>query len=152
MANYEELKKEFLAQRSRFSQCEESDRNAFQDNIEQYLINKTPEEVQMITDIMLKSVNEDIDKTNNLIREVRLRKVLSKVYDAVSWSYIAKTYFGKSRSWLNQCLNSFMIFNWNTIYFNLIIINTGLSSSFTPFISPTQSSAGIKNPKQLSVT
>lgn len=109
MANYEELKKEFLLQRSEFEQCEENDRGVFQGRIEQYLANKTPEEVQMISDIMLECVNEDIDKTDDFIREVRLRKVLSKVYDAVSWSYIAKTYFGKSRSWLNQRLNSFLV-------------------------------------------
>lgn len=52
---------------------------------------------------------EDIDTTNALIREARLRKVIERVYDAVSWSYIAKTYFGKSRSWLNQRLNGFMV-------------------------------------------
>lgn len=46
---------------------------------------------------------------NALIREARLRKVIERVYDAVSWSYIAKTYFGKSRSWLNQRLNGFMV-------------------------------------------
>ena len=109
MADYEELKKEFMLQRSEFEQCEEKkDRDVFQARIEQYLANKTPEEVQMISNIMLECVNEDINKTDDLIREVRLRKVLSKVYDAVSWSYIAKTYFGKSRSWLNR-LNSFLV-------------------------------------------
>ena len=63
----------------------------------------------MLADIMLECVNEDIEKADNLIHEARLRKVLSKVYDAVSWSYIAKDYFGKSRSWLNQRLNSFIV-------------------------------------------
>lgn len=109
MANYEALKKEFLAQREEFNQCEENDKNTFQDYIEQYLASKTPEEAQMIACIMLECVNEDIEKTDDLIREVKLKNTLSKVYDAISWSYIAKTYFGKSRSWLNQRLNSFLV-------------------------------------------
>lgn len=109
MVNYEELKKEFLSQRAEFSRCGENNKDAYQNYIEQYLAGKTPEEVQMLADIMLECVNEDIEKTDDLIHEVRLRRVLSKVYDAVSWSYIAKAYFGKSRSWLNQRLNSFIV-------------------------------------------
>lgn len=109
MANYDELKKEFLSQRLAFNQCEENDKNAFQGHIERYLSGKTPEEAQMLADIMLECVNDDIEKADALINEIRLRKVLSKVYEAISWSYIAKTYFGKSRSWLNQRLNSFLV-------------------------------------------
>ncbi len=102
MNQEQELKKEFLSQRAEFNQNEGIDESAFQERIRQYLATKTPEEAQMLADIMLECVNEDIEKTDNLIHEARLRKVLSKVYDAVSWSYIAKVYFGKSRSWLNR--------------------------------------------------
>lgn len=109
MANYEELKRDFLSQRAEFSQCEEINEGAFQERIRQYLDTKTAEEAQMLADIMLECVNEDIEKTDNMIHEARLRRVLSKVYDAVSWSYIAKAYFGKSRSWLNQRLNCFVV-------------------------------------------
>ncbi len=109
MNQEQELKKEFLSQRAEFNQNEGIDESAFQERIRQYLATKTPEEAQMLADIMLECVNEDIEKTDNLIHEARLRKVLSKVYDAVSWSYIAKVYFGKSRSWLNQRLNSFVV-------------------------------------------
>lgn len=109
MANYEELKKDFLSMREKFNNSEENEKSSFQEYISQYLAHKTPEETQMIADIMLECINEDIEKADALIRETRLRKVLEKVYDAVSWSYIAKTYFGKSRSWLNQRLNNFLV-------------------------------------------
>lgn len=109
MANYEELKKEFLSMREEFNKCEENERNSFQEYIGQYLAHKTTEEAQMIADIMLECVNEEIEKTDYLIREARLRRTLNKVYEAVSWSYIAKKYFGKSRSWLNQRLNNFLV-------------------------------------------
>lgn len=109
MANYEELRNEFLSMREEFSKCKDYDKEAFQKQIDQVLSEKTQEEAQMIADIMLECVNEDIETTDALIREVRLRKMVEKVYDAVSWSYIAKTYFGKSRSWLNQRLNGFLV-------------------------------------------
>ncbi|RHO74615.1 DUF5053 domain-containing protein [Parabacteroides sp. AF48-14] len=109
MAGYEELKKDFLLMREKFNNLEENARSSFQEYIDQYVAHKTPEEARMIADIMLECINEDIDKVDVLIRETRLRKVLEKVYDAVSWSYIAKTYFGKSRSWLNQRLNNFLV-------------------------------------------
>ena len=86
MNQEQELKKEFLSQRAEFNQNEGIDESAFQERIRQYLATKTPEEAQMLADIMLECVNEDIEKTDNLIHEARLRKVLSKVYDAVSWS------------------------------------------------------------------
>lgn len=109
MANYEELKKEFLSIREEFHKCEENDKNGFQEHISRHLADKTPEEAQMLANILLECVNEEIEKTDVFIREVRLRKILGKVYEAVSWSYIAKTYFGKSRSWLNQRLNNFLV-------------------------------------------
>lgn len=109
MANHEELKQEFLTMRESFNYMGEDERGSFQKLIDQYLSDKTAEETQMIADIMLECVNEDIERADALIRETRLRKVLEKVYDAVSWSYIAKTYFGKSRSWLNQRLNNFLV-------------------------------------------
>lgn len=78
MANYEELKKEFLALREAFNQCEEYSRDAFQEHIKQHLANKTPEEAQLLADIMLECVNQDIEKADALIMQVQLRKILEK--------------------------------------------------------------------------
>lgn len=111
MANYEELKNEFLSMRKEFNNSNENGKASFQERIDQALSRKTPEEAQMLADIMLECVNEDIEMSDSLIREIRLRKVVEKVYDAVSWSYISKIYFGKSRSWINQRLNNFLVNN-----------------------------------------
>lgn len=109
MANYEELKKEFLALREEFHKCAENERDSFGKYMDQHIAGKTPEEAQMLANILLECIDEDIERTETLLREVRLRKVLEKVYDAISWSYIAQKYFGKSRSWLNQRLNNFLV-------------------------------------------
>lgn len=34
------------------------------------------------------------------IQKSSVRQVLSDVYEQVNWAYLAKNYFGKSRSWL----------------------------------------------------
>lgn len=65
----------------------------------------------MLADIMLECVNEDIEMSDSFIRKICLRKVVEKVYDAISWSYISKIYFGKSRFWINQRLNNFLVNN-----------------------------------------
>lgn len=33
-------------------------------------------------------------------KHVTVRQVLSDVYEEINWAYLAKNYFGKSRSWL----------------------------------------------------
>lgn len=33
-------------------------------------------------------------------QSISVRQVLSDVYEEVNWAYLAKNYFGKSRSWL----------------------------------------------------
>lgn len=33
-------------------------------------------------------------------QQASVRQVLNDVYEEVNWSYLAKNYFGKSRSWL----------------------------------------------------
>lgn len=34
------------------------------------------------------------------LRQATVRQVLDDVYEEVNWAYLAKNYFGKSRSWL----------------------------------------------------
>lgn len=46
-----------------------------------------------------------IKQIGDEIEDIRLSVQLKKVADIVSISYIAKEYFGKSRSWLHQRLN-----------------------------------------------
>lgn len=39
------------------------------------------------------------------IEKCTVRQVLSDVYEEVNWAYLAKNYFGKSRSWLYHKFN-----------------------------------------------
>lgn len=46
-----------------------------------------------------------IKETNERAQELLIRNRLKEVLPAISLAYIAKTYFNKSRSWLNQRIN-----------------------------------------------
>lgn len=39
-------------------------------------------------------------ETNVMAEKTTVRQVLADVYEEVNWAYLAKNYFGKSRSWL----------------------------------------------------
>ena len=61
-------------------------------------IEQNAEEVAAIT-------LSQIKETNERAQDELVRNRLKSVLPAISLSYIAKTYFNKSRSWLNQRIN-----------------------------------------------
>ena len=75
----------------------EEERNAISEEISA-IIGENAETVASITLAQIKDTNERAQ--DELVRN-RLKTVLP----AISLSYIAKTYFNKSRSWLNQRIN-----------------------------------------------
>lgn len=65
----------------------------------------SPEDKKIIADYLineLSEINLDISAIN---KEVTLKEQLKDISEVVSLSYIAKRYFGKSRSWLYQRIN-----------------------------------------------
>lgn len=42
----------------------------------------------------------DIMEADVMVATGNVRKALSDVYEDINWAYLAKNYFGKSRSWL----------------------------------------------------
>ena len=61
----------------------------------------SPDEYESgINDIM-----EGLDKVLDDARETVARQLMGDIPDAISFSYIAKKYFGKSRAWLMQKVN-----------------------------------------------
>ena len=58
---------------------------------------------QVVADI--ENVLKDLDKDIEELRAVHIREKMGDLDKAVSFSYIAKNYFGKSYSWLIQRLN-----------------------------------------------
>ena len=57
---------------------------------------------------MLLDTDEACARADKLIDNV-LRNKLDGIYESISWSYIARTYFNKSRAWLSQRINGLMI-------------------------------------------
>ncbi|MCD8045017.1 MAG: DUF5053 domain-containing protein [Tannerellaceae bacterium] len=109
MKDYSELRQDFLMLRTSFYQANPKEKELFEIRVKEYLKDKTPEEALIIADIMMECMDEDIEELDTINQEIKLRKTLERVYDAISWSYIAEHYFGKSRSWLNQRLNNFLV-------------------------------------------
>ena len=53
---------------------------------------------------------ESCERAEKLYDET-LRVYLEGIYESISWSYVARHYFGKSRSWLCQRINGLKIRN-----------------------------------------
>jgi hypothetical protein len=51
------------------------------------------------------AVMESARQTLHAAKTLNIKKQMSKITDIVSMSYIAKTYFSKSKSWLSQRIN-----------------------------------------------
>jgi hypothetical protein len=85
------------------------------------VVNETPQTEQISTEQFLEGVNniaDNMEKVAAMAREDTARKLMGDIPEAISLSYIAKTYFGKSRGWLMQKVNG------NTV--------NGRKAAFTP--------------------
>ncbi|MDR0863702.1 MAG: DUF5053 domain-containing protein [Candidatus Symbiothrix sp.] len=99
----EKLKTEFMSLKS------ETEILDFRTKIGSFLENRTEEEKEDIYKAYTESANEAIDRAEKLYSYVNVKSKLSKVLDVVSISYIAETYFKKSRSWFSQRLNGHLV-------------------------------------------
>lgn len=109
MANKEQINQELEALKSKFMLLEtDEERKAFRTEVEAFANSKNEEEKQLVSDAFIKGANEACVRADELIDNV-LRSKLDGIYESVSWSYIARTYFNKSRAWLNQRINGLMI-------------------------------------------
>lgn len=50
--------------------------------------------------------HEAVSRAREVAFEINIKKRMEKIQDIVSYSYIAKKYFGKSRHWLYQRINA----------------------------------------------
>lgn len=83
-------------------------REAFRKNMEVFVDLHTPEERAVLGNVFLEGARKAEKRAGKLYDDV-LRNYLQDIYQAVSWSYIAQHYFGKSRSWLSQRINSMKV-------------------------------------------
>jgi len=79
----------------------EAERLEFQENRAQRLESLSNSDREFYIHASLSGLNATVEAAEELI----LTTKLGEIAKAVSLSYIAKTYFGKSRSWLYQRLN-----------------------------------------------
>jgi len=54
-----------------------------------------------------KAVIESARKTLSDIKELKIKEQIAQISEIISLTYIAKTYFKKSKSWLSQRINEF---------------------------------------------
>lgn len=73
------------------------------------VVNEAPQTEQISTEQFLDGIgkiSENMKEAADMAREeLAVRHKISGIAEAVSLSYIAKTYFGKSRGWLMQKVN-----------------------------------------------
>lgn len=111
MTNDEKLQQELDELKARFmSLSTPEEENAFKLEVEKFTAQKSPEERQVLARLFIAGAEEACENAEKLFDDT-LRMALDNIYDAISWSYIAKHYFGKSRSWLSQRINGLKIHN-----------------------------------------
>ena len=109
MANYEQVNQELEALKKQFMLLEtDEERKSFHSEVRAFVNSKNDEEKKLVSEAFINGANDACVRAEALIDEV-LRKKLDNIYETVSWSYIARTYFNKSRAWLSQRINGFMI-------------------------------------------
>lgn len=68
-----------------------------------------PEEKEAIRKHLDKALDTIADSVEELDRRLTIREQMNEIIDLIPLSYIAKNYFGKSRSWLYQRINGYKI-------------------------------------------
>lgn len=69
-------------------------------------LHNSKEDKQIIEDFFKENAKKAIDENHKEISEISLKIKLQEVTEILSLSYIAKTYFKKSRQWFSQRLNN----------------------------------------------
>lgn len=109
MRKYDQVNQEMEALKSRFMLLNtDEEREAFRADVKAFVNSKSDEEKQLVSEAFINGANEACARADKLIDDV-LRNKLDGIYETISWSYIARTYFNKSRAWLSQRINGLMI-------------------------------------------
>jgi hypothetical protein len=64
-----------------------------------------PSQKEQIDNGMAGAIDESVLRTDDFIKETRIKAQLLEISNIVSLSYIAKKYFQKTRTWLYQKIN-----------------------------------------------
>lgn len=58
---------------------------------------------------LLASSRKDLDDVQKTVNDLTVKEKMGSLADALNLSYIARVYFGKSRSWLYQRVNGYSV-------------------------------------------
>lgn len=106
---YDQLNQELETLKSKFMLLDtDEERKAFRSEVTAFIDSKSDEEKQLVNEAFIAGANDACARADKLIDNV-LRNKLDGIYESISWSYIARTYFNKSRAWLSQRINGLMI-------------------------------------------
>ncbi|WP_455663918.1 DUF5053 domain-containing protein [Phocaeicola sp.] len=89
----------------------DKERDAFKLKMRDVLSRKNKKELEEFHEAIQVKANETIHVSEALINEVNFKKALEDIVPAITWSYIAEHYFGKSRSWFSQRMNGYHVNN-----------------------------------------
>lgn len=87
----------------------EEEKTAFDEKMNQYLKEMTPEERKDFRKAFLASARRTVSEAKEVRDDVELKLLLKGVDNYLSLSQIAQDYFGKSRSWLYQRINGAIV-------------------------------------------
>lgn len=111
MNTYPKMQEELEQMKQHFMLLEtDEQRIAFKTKMNAFVQGKTEEEKNQLTRVFIEGAQQACASADKVFNEA-LRAYLDNIYDTVSWSYIAKKYFNKSRSWLCQRLNGIRVGN-----------------------------------------
>ena len=104
---------ELQAEFERFKRLQtDNEKRKFQEERQAKLDAMTEEEREAYLNISESALKATINEANNFIEkadDALLRDKLGEIPDVISLSYIAKKYFGKSRNWLYQRINGYLV-------------------------------------------
>ncbi|MGV8095977.1 MAG: DUF5053 domain-containing protein [Mangrovibacterium sp.] len=104
------MKKEIEKLKAEFVSLEtEKQRQEFSKRFRHIVESKTETERKAYAKAFAESAADEIKRADALLGYTELRLKLEPIMEVVSLSYIAKTYFRKSRSWLSQRLNGHLV-------------------------------------------
>lgn len=111
MNTYSKMQEELEQMKQQFMLLEtDEQRIAFKVKMNAFVQGKTEEEKKQLSRAFIEGAHQACISADKVFNEA-LREYLNDIYDTISWSYIAKKYFNKSRSWLCQRLNGIRVGN-----------------------------------------
>lgn len=83
----------------------------FKQRMDALLVSKSDKERAEFGKAMLEGARTAMEQADETIEICEIKKVLEDIYAPVNWSDIAERYFGKSRYWISQRINGYIVNN-----------------------------------------